>query len=61
MEAKPCVVEPEPHEGQQKVDLFVDLRDGVSDVFLVVPIVVAAASFCERVKFVLSDLVQSVR
>ena len=44
VQTEPGVVEPEAHEGEQEVNLFVDLRNGVSDVLLIVSNVVTASS-----------------
>lgn len=44
VQTEPGVVEPEAHEREQEVDLFVDLRNGVSDVLLIVSNVVTASS-----------------
>ena len=61
METQPGVVKAEAHEREQEVYLFVDLRDGVSDVFLVVSIVIPATQLRERIKFVFPDFIQSAR
>ena len=61
VQTQPGVVKPEPHEGEQEVDLLVDLRDGVPDVLLIVSIVVTAAPLGEGVELVLPDLVEPVR
>ena len=61
VKTQPGVVEPEAHEGKEKVDLFVDLRNCVADIFLVVSIVIPATSLRERIKFVFPYFVQSAR
>ena len=61
VQTQPGVVKPKPHEGEQEVDLLVDLRDGVPDVLLIVSIVVTAAPLGEGVELVLPDLVEPVR
>ena len=61
VKTQPGVVEPETHEGEEEVYLLVDLRNRVPDIFLVVSIVIPAATLSERIKFVFPDLVQPAR
>ena len=44
VQTEPGVVEAEAHEGEQEVDLFVDLRNGVSDVLLIVSDIVTSTT-----------------
>ena len=60
VQAKPGVVKPEPHKGQEEVDLFIDLWHGVPDGQLVVAIVVVASLVKEGVQFALPDGVEPV-
>ena len=61
VKTQPRVVEAEAHEGEEEVDLLVDLRNCVSDIFLVVSIVIAPSPLSERIKFVFPDFVQPAR
>ena len=49
VQAQPGVVEAKAHEGEQEVDLLVDLRNGVSDVLLIVSNIVSSPALAQCV------------
>ena len=61
MQAQPGVVEPEAHEGEEEVELLVDLRHRVSDAALEVAVAVVAALVEEGVHLLVADLAEAVR
>ena len=48
MQAEPGVVETKTHEWKQEIDLLVDLRNGVSDVLLIISNIVSTPSLDRR-------------
>ena len=62
MKTQPGVVESKAHKRKKKIDLFVDLRNGISDILLIVTDIVTITPLVKkRIQFGLSNSLQSIR